>query len=270
MPRTVSRTSHGHPSSPISPTMRQAPWSTAMPVRPGSKEVRQSRSAGTTRTCTCAVDSSPGTVCPSACASHAAWASGKACANSSRVSPERFPTSYSRSRASGSTASPLAAATCSAVCMARARSLDQSLTGSRPASTPATHCACACPRRLSGTSAWPCARPSAFQSVSPCRTRTRVRPGPRAGGGAPASAGGGTGDVGREVDQGAVAPQPLQRVELPLLLVLHVDDDVAVVDQHPPTVPLALATDRLLADVTELVLDLVHDRLHLAVVGRGG
>ena len=78
------------------------------------------------------------------------------------------------------------------------------------------------------------------------------------------------GDVGRQRDQRAVAPQPLEGVELPLLLVLHVHDDVAVVDQHPAAVALALAADRLGADLAQLVLDLVDDRLHLAVVARRG
>ena len=65
----------------------------------------------------------------------------------------------------------------------------------------------------------------------------------------------------------AVAPQPLEGVELPLLLVLDVHDDLAVVDEHPATVTFALATDRLGAELAQLVLDLVDDRLDLAVVG---
>jgi hypothetical protein len=48
--------------------------------------------------------------------------------------------------------------------------------------------------------------------------------------------------------------------------VLDVDDDLAVVDQHPTSVALALATDRLGTDLTELLLDLVDDRLDLTVV----
>jgi hypothetical protein len=51
--------------------------------------------------------------------------------------------------------------------------------------------------------------------------------------------------------------------------VLHVNDDVGVVDQHPPAVALALPAYRLGADVPELVLHLIDDRLHLPVVGRG-
>jgi hypothetical protein len=52
--------------------------------------------------------------------------------------------------------------------------------------------------------------------------------------------------------------------------VLHVHHDVAVVDQHPAAVALALAADRLGADLAQLVLDLVDDRLDLAVVGGRG
>src|SRR6478735_8939814 len=76
--------------------------------------------------------------------------------------------------------------------------------------------------------------------------------------------------VGRQLDRRAVAPQPLEGVEAALLLVLHVHDDVAVVDEHPAAVALALAPDRLGVDLAELVLDLVDDRLHLPLVGRGG
>ena len=51
---------------------------------------------------------------------------------------------------------------------------------------------------------------------------------------------------------------------------LHMDDDLAVVDQHPATVPLALAAHRLGADLAKLVLDLVDDRLDLSFVACGG
>ena len=78
------------------------------------------------------------------------------------------------------------------------------------------------------------------------------------------------GDVGRQRDHRAVAPEPLEGVELPLLLVLDVHHDLAVVDQHPAAVALALAADRLGADLAQLVLDLVDDRLDLPVVAAGG
>ena len=76
--------------------------------------------------------------------------------------------------------------------------------------------------------------------------------------------------VGGQRDRRAVAPQPLQGVELPLLLVLDVHHDLAVVDEHPPAVAFALAAQRLGADLAQLVLDLVDDRLDLAVVGAAG
>src|SRR3546814_4975419 len=77
-------------------------------------------------------------------------------------------------------------------------------------------------------------------------------------------------DVCRQLDGRAVLPETLERVELALLLVLDVDDDVSEVDQHPTAVTPTLAADRLGAHLTQPVLDLVHDRLPLAVVGGGG
>src|SRR4051812_15768241 len=68
-------------------------------------------------------------------------------------------------------------------------------------------------------------------------------------------------------DQGAVAPQSLEGVERTLLLVLDVYDDLGVVEEHPPAVPLTLTPYRLGAQLAELVLDLVDDRAHLPVVG---
>src|SRR4051794_26932108 len=49
---------------------------------------------------------------------------------------------------------------------------------------------------------------------------------------------------------------------------LDMDDDVAVVEQHPATLALALASNRPGSDLAQLVLDLVDDRAHLAVVRR--
>ena len=48
-----------------------------------------------------------------------------------------------------------------------------------------------------------------------------------------------------ERDERAVLPEPLEGVEHALLGVLDVDDDVAVVEQHPAPVALALAAHRL-------------------------
>src|ERR1700752_170606 len=95
----------------------------------------------------------------------------------------------------------------------------------------------------------PWARASWFHAVRPCRSRTsrrlsdasatRVR------------------DVRRQRDRRAVAPEPLEGVEGALLLVLHVHDDLAVVEQDPPALALPLAPDRFGAGLAELVLDLV-------------
>src|SRR5580692_5047703 len=67
----------------------------------------------------------------------------------------------------------------------------------------------------------------------------------------------------------AVLPQPFERVEHALLGVLHMDDHVDVVEQHPASFTLALAADRLGADPAQLLLDTVHDRPDLAVVRCG-
>jgi hypothetical protein len=50
--------------------------------------------------------------------------------------------------------------------------------------------------------------------------------------------------------------------------VLHVDDDVDEVEQHPAALAGALTAGRLAAALAQLLLDLVHDGLHLAFVGR--
>src|SRR3954469_7905346 len=95
------------------------------------------------------------------------------------------------------------------------------------------------------TSACPWARPSAFQAVRPCRTRTSRRP----VGGSATTAGG---DVRGQRDQGAVAPEPLEGVELALLGVLDVHDDLDVVEQDPAAVALALPAHRLGACLAQL------------------
>ena len=53
-----------------------------------------------------------------------------------------------------------------------------------------------------------------------------------------------------------------------LLGVLHVHDDVDVVQEHPATLALAFAADRVDVDLVERLLDAVDDRLDLTVVGR--
>jgi hypothetical protein len=49
--------------------------------------------------------------------------------------------------------------------------------------------------------------------------------------------------------------------------VLNVDDHVKVVEQHPPAFALAFAARGLGAGLAQLVLDVINDRLDLAVVG---
>ncbi len=70
-------------------------------------------------------------------------------------------------------------------------------------------------------------------------------------------------------DDRAVLPDALERVEDALLLVLDVDHDVVVVEQHPAALVLALAADQGGACLLELELYLVDDRADLPVVGPG-
>ena len=112
----------------------------------------------------------------------------------------------------------------------------------------------------------------------PARAPRRSTRSGRAGPGRPTPAGGPApappqratagGHVRGQRDHRAVAPEPLERVELALLGVLHVHHDLGVVDQHPAAVALALAAYGLGAGLAQLLLDLVDDRLDLALVGR--
>ena len=47
------------------------------------------------------------------------------------------------------------------------------------------------------------------------------------------------------------------------------DDDVQVVEQDPALLPLAFPADRAGTGETQLLLDFIHDRAHLTVVGGG-
>ena len=67
-------------------------------------------------------------------------------------------------------------------------------------------------------------------------------------GGGPALGGSG---ILRQLEDGAVLPQPLQGVEDPLLRVLHVHDDVHVVQEDPAALALPLAADGLDAEVLQ-------------------
>src|SRR5581483_3585356 len=68
-----------------------------------------------------------------------------------------------------------------------------------------------------------------------------------------------------ELDARRAYPQALEVVELADRHVEDVDDDVAVVHQHPLSVRQALDGERALSLRTERVLDAVGDRLHLRV-----
>ena len=68
-----------------------------------------------------------------------------------------------------------------------------------------------------------------------------------------------------------VAPQPVQGVEDPLLLVLHVHHDVPEVQEHPATLGLAFPAHRLDPGLlAQLVLHLVHDGVHQPLIGGRG
>ena len=66
----------------------------------------------------------------------------------------------------------------------------------------------------------------------------------------------------------AVPPQPVQRIEVALVLVLDVHDDVDIVQQRPTALAGAFAARRLVSRFAHLFLDLVDDRVDLALVGR--
>ena len=72
-----------------------------------------------------------------------------------------------------------------------------------------------------------------------------------------------------QVDLLAVGPQMLEGIELARLVVEDVHDHAAVVQQHPRAAAVALAVQRLLAGLRELLLHLVAQRVDLRV-GRTG
>src|SRR3954471_2328466 len=111
----------------------------------------------------------------------------------------------------------------------------------------ATAAACARPASSRGTSACPCARPTWFHSVRPWRSRTSIRAAGLVSSGTATAAG----HTRRQLDQRAVAPEPLQCVEGALLLVLHVDDDLAVVEQHPSALALTFPAYRFRAVLSQ-------------------
>ena len=164
--------------APSAPTFRQAPWSTTMPVSPGSSAARQScerRHDAVAHLLGRLLPRHPQRRRPRR--RHAAYSSGKPRGELRAGSgPERSPTSYSRSRGVGLDGQPAGRRrrTPRSAGPAPGRWTTAARARTRRARG-ATAAAWACPMASSGTSAWPWARPCAFQSVSPCRSRTRVR-----------------------------------------------------------------------------------------------
>ncbi len=262
-PRSAARGSHGQPRSAIRPTLRQAPWVTTMPVSPGRERRQAARSAPATHPLAHLLRSPPrprhhGRVV-------AGQPGGVLLGERRRELREgqalprrrrRTPAAAGRARRPGRSRrrrTPRSR-------RARARSLDHSAAGPQRGQVR---------RRRGGLGAADVVERDVGVTLRPPLGVPRgpavpeqhepLRASPLVGD-----------DVGRQRDRRAVAPEPLEGVELPLLLVLDVHDDLAVVDEHPAPVALALAADRLGADLAELVLDLVDDRLDLAVVGGRG
>ena len=152
-----------------------------------------------------------------------------------RSAPPRTRRGSPAAAGSVSTARPVSAASGAARSRyARERSLDvRCRSGPKPASTGAVCSACApTDASSSGMSAWPWNRSG--------RRSTRSGRAARRPAGPPSST-----HVHAELDLRAVLPQPLERVELPLLGVLDVHHQVEVVQQHPALLPVPLAADRL-------------------------
>src|SRR5687768_8741346 len=80
----------------------------------------------------------------------------------------------------------------------------------------------------------------------------------------PALSGGALRCVLGPVDARGVAPQSLEVVVLALLVGEHVHHDVDVVQEDPAPLGLALAADRLAAELAKRLLDLLDDRSDLA------
>src|SRR6185312_9046186 len=68
----------------------------------------------------------------------------------------------------------------------------------------------------------------------------------------------------------AVTPQPIQGIEVAVILVLNVNDDVAIVQQRPAPFAGALAARGFVARLTHFLLDLVDDGIDLSFIGRRG
>src|SRR5699024_6640255 len=75
---------------------------------------------------------------------------------------------------------------------------------------------------------------------------------------------------GRELDPGAVLPQPLQVVVGAVVVVLDMHNHVLVIEQYPAGLPHSLSPYGLVTGLTQLPFDTVDDRLDLALVRPGG
>ena len=73
--------------------------------------------------------------------------------------------------------------------------------------------------------------------------------------------------VHAKLDLWAVAPQPLQRVETPLVRVLYVHHKIEVIKQDPALLPITLPAYRFRVMAAERLLDAVDDSSDLALVG---
>ena len=72
-----------------------------------------------------------------------------------------------------------------------------------------------------------------------------------------------------QIDLFSVGPEVLKRIELARLIIEHVDNDAAIVEQHPRAAAVALAVQRLFARLRELLFHLVAQGVDLRV-GRTG
>ena len=76
--------------------------------------------------------------------------------------------------------------------------------------------------------------------------------------------------VRRQLDSGAVLPQTLQGVELPILVLQDVDDDVPIVHQHPVGVGETLTGPTLGPGTMHGLVDRVNDGVDVAFIRAGG
>lgn len=99
----------------------------------------------------------------------------------------------------------------------------------------------------------------------PCKCSAELSYSP-VGGGIVSGFGGG----GPELEAWRIRPEMLQVVVLPSLQVEEMDDEVPVVEEHPPSELGPLPTQRSPALLPELFLHLVDERLDMARRGAGG